>query len=77
MARHWTEDTDRAADVLFATLPTSEIRDRQDIANAEIIIAYSRGDTDVLADCQAKADALTRAMLARTPEWDDKRPAKK
>jgi len=64
--RHWTEDTDRAAAILFARLPDEEIRRRQDIANAEIIRAFTQGNEDALADCQAKHGALTRAMLERT-----------
>ena len=63
--RHWTDDTDDAADAFFSTLSNAEIRRRQDLCNQQMVIAHRERKTDALEDLQRMEAALIRAMFAR------------
>lgn len=70
--RHWTEEIDDAANVLFRTFTTAEIRRRQDLCRAQLATAvkrYDRGETRLIhaiEDLQAMDNALFREMMRRT-----------
>jgi hypothetical protein len=66
MTRHWTAETDREADVFFATLSVKEIRRRQRLAAAQIELAWEQRNDDALADLRRMENALTRSMAERT-----------
>ena len=68
--RHWTDETDREADVLFRTFSVAEIRRRQDLADQQITRAFAQRNEDALADLNAMRDALSREMARRTAARD-------
>jgi len=63
--KHWTDETDREADVFFSTLPVKEIRRRQALCSEQIRHAWEQRNEDALADLRHMEDALTRSMAAR------------
>lgn len=63
--RQWTDETDREADVFFATLTEREIRRRQEICTAQIREAWRQRNDEALADLHACEEALARSMMAR------------
>jgi hypothetical protein len=65
MARHWTEQTDKEADEMYAKLSTPEIRKYQSLCDQQMRLAAEQGKDDALADLAKMSDALMRAMLAR------------
>jgi len=64
--RHWTEQTDTEANELYPTFTEAKIRQYQDLARAQIRMAYDQGNEDAMADLQAMEDALFREMMRRT-----------
>jgi hypothetical protein len=69
MTRHWTAETDAEAVVLFDSLPTKEIRQRQDLCRQQMGMidnapVWQREDS--LADLIAMDEALFQAMMRRT-----------
>ena len=65
-APHWTDETDAQAAELFKTLPTAEIRRRQDLAAQQIRLAWEQKNERALADLRRMQDALTGEMFRRT-----------
>ena len=61
----WTAKVDKESIALFKTLPTSQIRKRQSLAEKQMATAYKTGNTKALKDLQKMHDALTREMLNR------------
>ena len=64
-AQHWTDETDREADVFFATLTEAEIRRRQHLCREQQSLAFKQRNEGALADLGRMEDALMRAMMAR------------
>jgi hypothetical protein len=62
---HWTDETDREAQVFFATLPEREIRRRQDLCFQQIAAAHAQRNEDALTDLRRMEDALARSMMER------------
>ena len=74
---HWTDETDREADVLFRTFSDAEIRRRQDLAGQQLARASALYDRNpgwygiAVANLQRMQDALTREMLRRTEDQEE------
>jgi hypothetical protein len=65
MVRHWTAETDREADELYATFSDAKIRRYQDLARQQMRMAFAQGNEDAYLDLEAMQEALTREMLQR------------
>jgi len=63
--KHWTDETDKEADIFFATLSIKEIRNRQEICSEQIGMAWKQRNDDALEDLRRMEDALTRSMAMR------------
>lgn len=63
--RRWTDEVNEQSKALFATLTTKQIRQRQDICNAQIALAFEQHKDDALADLERMQDALMREMMNR------------
>lgn len=63
--QHWTDEVDAEADVLFRTLSTREIRERQVLCHAQQVMAQQQGDERAAIDLARMDDALFREMLRR------------
>lgn len=64
--RHWTEDTDREAEEFFDGLTIAQIRRRQVLCDAQIVMAHGQHNDEALADLQRMSDALMGSMLRRS-----------
>lgn len=63
---HWNAKVDNKAIKLFKTLPTSQLRKRQNLAEKQMATAYKTNNGKALEDLQKMHNALTREMLRRT-----------
>ena len=65
MARHWTAETAEEAESYFASLSTSDLNQRLELAHAQAILASERKQTDALEDLQEMERAILREILTR------------